>query len=283
MKNTILYFGLLCLLFSFCNCETTNPEIENETLPLAYKQLGNISYGDDARQVYDIYLPKDRNSNTKVVLLVHGGGWFEGDKVEMNGFKDFIQQNFPNMAVVNLNYRLVTGNENPHPMQVHDITAVVDHLKSKKQEYILGEELSFIGVSAGGHLSLLWSYAFDTAHQVNWVCSIVGPTNLIDDNYQNTENQGLKSMIGQFGTDSDFLKSASPLYQVKSTSPPTALFYGGVDPLIPNSQWQALAARLTELEVPHELKVYENEAHGWILLPLLDTSVRLKAFIETHK
>lgn len=280
MKNSIYFFILIFL--SLNSCETTSTDPDTEPINLEYMQMGNISYGDSDQQVYDIYLPKNRNLETKVVILVHGGGWVEGDKVDMNGFKDFIQQNFPKMAVVNINYRLATNTTNPHPMQINDITAIVNQLKAKKNEYNIGEELSFIGVSAGAHLSLLWSYAYDTNDKVNWVCSIVGPTNLIDDNYLNTQNQDLKTLLGRFGTDTNFLTSVSPLYQVKSTSPPTALFYGGVDPLVPNSQWQAMEDKLIELNVPHELKVYENEAHGWILLPLLDTSIRLKAFIEKY-
>jgi acetyl esterase/lipase len=282
MKKKFNYFLLIVISLSVFSCDTANPERDNKSIELEYKQMRNIPYGDNARQVYDIYLPKNRNSDTKIVILIHGGGWFEGDKVDMNGFKDFIRQNFPDMAVINMNYRLATNTLNPHPMQVNDISALVHQLKTKKKEYVIGEELSFIGVSAGGHLSLLWSYAYDTKNQVNWVCSIVGPTNLNDDNYLNTQNQDLKTMLGRFGTDTNFLKSASPLYQVKITAPATALFYGGVDPLVPNSQWRDLDVKLTELKVPHELKVYDNEGHGWILLPLLDTSIRLKAFIEKY-
>jgi acetyl esterase/lipase len=116
--------------------------------------------------VYDIYLPKNRNSETKIVILIHGGSWFEGDKVDMNGFKDFIQQNFSNMAVINMNYLLATNTINPHPMQVNGITVLVNQLKTKKKEFAIGEELSFIGVSARTHLSLLWSYAYDTKNRL---------------------------------------------------------------------------------------------------------------------
>lgn len=281
MKNLSGIILVILIGFTLISCDSNANSTDNEPVLLEYKQMGNISYGDSNQQVYDIYLPKNRDANTKIVVLVHGGGWWEGDKVDMNGFKDFIQQNFPTMAVVNINYRLATNN-NPHPLQVNDITAVINQLKAKKNEYNIGEELSFIGTSAGAHLSMLWSYAYDTNNKVNWVCSIVGPTNLADDYYINTQQQDLRSMLDRFGNDIDFLKSASPLYQVKETSPPTALFYGGVDPLVPNSQWQDMDAKLTELNVAHELKVYENEGHGWILLPLLDTSIRLKAFIEKY-
>ncbi len=139
-----------------------------------------------------------------------------------------------------------------------------------------------MGVSAGGHLALLWSYAHDTDNQVAMVCSMVGPTNLLDDAYQNSTEPVLQELIGLFGYDEELLEEASPLYQVKSTSPPTILFYGGQDPLIPVSQGIALEGKLTELNVIHEFTLYENEGHGWVGLNLFDTSIKLKEFINKN-
>nr|WP_239986579.1 prolyl oligopeptidase family serine peptidase [Arenibacter sp. TNZ] len=114
------------------------------------------------------------------------------------------------------------------------------------------------------------------------VCSIVGPTNLLDEAYVNSNNQELRTLLDQFGNDQDVLEEVSPLYQVTSTSPPTILFYGAQDPLIPNSQGIALRDKLKELEVIHEFTLYPNGGHGWVGLDLLDTSLKLKAFIQKN-
>jgi len=216
------------------------------------------------------------------MILVHGGGWKEGDKTDMNAFRDFIREQLPNIVVVNMNYRLADENNPPHPMQIDDISSVVNDLKTRQTEYQIGTNLGFMGVSAGGHLSLLWAYEYDTDNQVNMVCSMVGPTNLADEAYINSDNQDLRDLIFQFGTDIEVLKNVSPLYKVKETSPPTLLFYGGQDPLIPNSQGIDLKDKLEELEVVHEFTLYPNGGHGWVGLDLFDTSVKLKAFIEKH-
>ena len=216
------------------------------------------------------------------MILVHGGGWNAGDKADVNDFKDYLQTQFPDMAVVNMNYRLANEDNSPYPMQINDISAVVNDLRAKQKGYYIGTDLGFIGGSAGAHLSLLWAYKFDFQHQVKMVCSIVGPTNLADDAYINSESQELKDLILQFGTDIDGLKEVSPLYQVKANAPPTILFYGAQDPLIPISQGASLNAKLQELNVPHEYTLYPNGGHGWIGLDLLDTSIKLKAFIDTY-
>ena len=139
-----------------------------------------------------------------------------------------------------------------------------------------------MGVSAGGHLGLLWSYAHDTDNQVAMVCSIVGPTNLLDNAYQNSSQPVIQELIGLFGEAEELLEEASPLFQLKSTSPPTLLFYGGQDPLVPVSQGISLDQKLTELGVDHEFTLYENEGHGWVGLNLFDTSIKLKGFIDKN-
>ncbi len=276
-----LKYLVVCLVFTLLSCATDDtPSLDNE--PMVYKALTNVSYGNDAKQVYDIYLPANRTTESKVLILIHGGGWKEGDKTDMNAFRDFIREQLPNTVVVNMNYRLADENNPPHPMQIDDISSVVNDLKTKRTEYQIGTNLGLMGVSAGGHLSLLWAYEYDTDNQINMVCSMVGPTNLADEAYTNSDNQDLKDLIFQFGTDIEVLKNVSPLYKVKTTSPPTLLFYGGQDPLIPNSQGIDLKDKLEELEVVHEFTLYPNGGHGWVGLDLFDTSVKLKAFIEKH-
>src|SRR5690606_1815696 len=140
------------------------------------------------------------------------------------------------------------------------------------------------GISAGGHLSLLWNYAFDTSNNSKMVCSIVGPTNLTDPAYTNTNNQDLKNMLNLFGTSPtvSFLKEVSPYHQVTTLSPPTILFYGGQDPLIPTTQGTDLRDTLQNLGVVNEFTLYPNAGHGWSGLELLDTWLKLKVFIQTN-
>lgn len=281
MKQLKFLVILWMLLGLFPSCSETNegPKTQQN---LAYKELINVSYGASSDQVFDAYLPKDRSSATKVMILIHGGGWNSGDKSRMNDFKNYIRQEFPNLAVINMNYRLATEANPPLPMQMDDITAVVAELKENEADYQVGTELGFMGSSAGAHLSLLWSYHYDTSKQVQMVCSLVGPTNLADDAYINSENEELQNLIYQFGTEITDLRAASPLFKATATSPPTLLFYGAQDPLIPNSQGIDLQARLDELNVINEFTLYPNGGHGWIGEDLFDTSVKLKAFIEMH-
>ena len=144
-------------------------------------------------------------------------------------------QNHPSLGIVNINYTLAGVNSPPVPMQTNDISAVVNYISSNKTSLVISDDIGFIGLSAGAHLSLLWSYANDTDNQVDMVCSIVGPTNFTDPAYYNSTNPTFQSMYFLFGNPSiSFLESASPYHTATATSPPTLLFYGGQDPLVPN-------------------------------------------------
>ena len=82
------------------------------------------------------------------MILVHGGGWNAGDKADVNDFKDYLQTQFPDMAVVNMNYRLANEDNSPYPMQINDISAVVNDLRAKQKGYYIGTEFdqyNFVG------------------------------------------------------------------------------------------------------------------------------------------
>jgi len=230
MKHTQYFIATIALFFLILSCSSDDANNNNDETgldPSLYYEELNISYGSDSDQVFDLYLPANRTSNTKVMVLVHGGSWIGGDKTDMNDIKDIVRQELPTVAIANLNYRLADETNLPIPMQTDDISSVISALKSNQANYTISDDYGFIGVSAGGHLSLLWSYLNDTQNDVKMVCSIVGPTNLTDPEYEN--NPFYDAIIQIFGDNinDDYLQSVSPFHSVTSSSPPTILFYGG--------------------------------------------------------
>lgn len=277
-----LFLGLVLSFLFVIAISCSKDSVAQERTSLEAKNWTNLEYGSLPDQKYDIYLPKNRTEETKVLILIHGGGWNAGDKSEMNDFRDFIREEISELAVFNMNYRLADAKNAPYPMQINDMEKVINELRNREEEFRISSDIGFLGISAGAHLALLWSYAHDTKKQVKMVCSIVGPSNLLDEAYLHSTDQILKNLLDQFGSDPEVLKAASPLYQVTPTSPPTLLFYGAKDPLIPTSQGIDLRDRLREFNVKHEFTLYPNQGHGWIGMDLLDTSVKLKAFIQEN-
>ena len=275
----LFLFLALCLGCSKDSSEEETIGVVPEVVE-AYQAL-NVSYGSDENQVFDIYLPENRTTSTKILILIHGGSWVSGDKSDMSSVKAFISALHPNVGIVNMNYTLAGINNPPIPMQTEDISMVVDYLSMNKSSLIVSDDIGFIGLSAGAHLSLLWSYAHDVNNQVDMVCSIVGPANFTDPAYY--DNVLYQPVFQLFGNPSiEFLESASPYHRATTSSPPTLLFYGGMDPLVPTSQGIDMDAQLTTLGVPHEFHFYPEEGHGWDGENLLDTTSKISAYINTY-
>ncbi|MEZ4793721.1 MAG: alpha/beta hydrolase [Gelidibacter sp.] len=286
VMKALKYLFLSFFVIATLSCSKDGPNSnDNPTLdPSQYYEELNISYGTDSNQKFDLYLPPNRTNHTKVLVLVHGGGWSGGDKVDMNSFRDIIRQDLPNMAIVNMNYRLADENNTPYPMQTNDITSVVNYLKNIDDEYVFSDDYGFVGVSAGAHLSLLWTYAFDSGNNAKMVCSIVGPTNFTDPAYLNNTDPAVQEIIDLYGVDPStaFLEEVSPYHRATASAPPTILFYGGQDPLVPTTQGTDMRDKLNELGVTNEFTLYPDAGHGWVGLELLDTWTKLKTFTQAY-
>lgn len=277
MKINNLFFSLLLVVTSlFISCTS-----DEDTIILGEVTLLNVSYGSDSEQVFDLYLPANRNENTKTLILVHGGGWIEGDKQDMSYLIPIIKQNLPGYAIANINYRLASANNYAFPMQINDITTVINKLKTTN--YTISNNFGFIGTSAGGHLSMLYSYAHDTTNDIKMVCSIVGPTNFTDSNYTNNPlwlaTYFSLTGVNYVGNES-YYESLSPYHTATTTSPPTLLLYGNSDPLIPTTQGQNMHDQLNALGVYNEFNLY-NGGHGnWSQPDLLDAYLKMINFIN---
>lgn len=291
MKYTsnILHKILILTFFIAVTFSCSNDDTIEVFDTLKAKELTNVSYGNNAQQIFDIYLPKERSANTtKVFVLVHGGSWISGDKSDLNEIVTALKIRFPNYAIVNINYQLAGIGNSPFPMQIDDIKDVISTLKGKATEYQISNKFGFIGVSAGAHLSMLYSYKYDTSKEVKMVCSIVGPTNFTDTNY--TENPdfsklvlGIQLITGvPYENNIDYYESISPYHVVDSSAPPSILFYGGMDDLVPTTQGTELHEKLNTLGVINEFTLYENEGHGWEGDSLIDTYTKLDLFINTY-
>lgn len=285
MKLNKLYIALL-LIIPILSCSSDNSEPQHKQEPsLEAKAELNIAYGEHPQQTFDLYLPHNRTADTKVLVLIHGGGWTSGDKKDMDFIKDLIKNNMEDKAIVNLNYRLADAQHSPFPMQIEDIEKALRFIKNHRDDYVVSNDIGLIGISAGGHLALLYGYAFDMADQIKMVCSIVGPTNFTDPAYLNNQHPQFNNYTKLYGIDpSDitFLENISPYHNATETSPPTILFYGDEDPLIPSTQGIMMRDRLDALGVENEFTLYQGQGHGWTGLELVDTWSKLKNFITAH-
>ncbi|MAT89200.1 MAG: alpha/beta hydrolase [Flavobacteriaceae bacterium] len=271
--------------------DTTQTDDTSDDDPsIAAASFTDVSYGDNPQQVYDIYLPEDRSEDkTKVIILVHGGGWIEGDKADMAEILAQIRADFPDHAVVNMNYVLANPGAGvpAFPNQFLDIDRVIDQLTAQRGELLILPEFGLLGTSAGAHISLMYDYVYDEDDQVKFVADIVGPTDFTDPFYADDPNFDLLLQFlvdeTQYPAGTDLAQATSPVYQVSASASPTIMFYGDADPLVPLTNGDRLDTTLSDAMIDHSYTIYEG-GHGddWSPESYIDLQVKLRAFITNY-
>ncbi|MGV3459530.1 MAG: alpha/beta hydrolase fold domain-containing protein [Flavobacterium sp.] len=283
MKGMKIYMIPMLLLFLSFGCQSTEEGANAGDSPLPAQEILNVQYGEQGDQIMDVYLPAGRTEDTKVFILIHGGGWTGGSKADMGFVIPMLKQQFPDYAIVNMDYRLATLQYPAFPKQVQDIEEVIQYLKSS--DYNISNNYALIGASAGAHLAMLYSYKYDTHSDVKAVASIVGPSDFTDPAYTSHPffQYGAQYLVGNINYQQhpEVVEAVSPVSQVSRGAPPTIMFYGGQDPLVPSSQATRLKAKLDDKGVYNEYYLYQNGGHGnWDATTMADFGEKLVAFLR---
>lgn len=247
------------------------------------ENLNNVSYGNNPLQKMDIFLPERRDEHTKVIILLHGGSWISGDKSDLSYMIPGLQTQFPNHAIVNINYRLATPQSPAFPKQIDDIEQALQHLQ--QGNYHISEEYAFIGFSAGAHLAMLYSYAYDKNARVKAVCDVVGPADFTDLAYTSHPlfSYAAMTLAGTVKPAPAMMTELSPVSHINPKSPPTIMFYGGKDMLIPVSQGAKLKKSLEANGVVNEYHFYPDGGHSdWNTVSMQEVFGKIYVFLQQH-
>jgi len=278
MRSNLLILILFTLVFSSCK-KDEDPE---QDMPVT---MLNVSYGTNPQQKMDVYLPATRSSTTtKVIIMIHGGGWNTGDKTDFNEYVDSLKKREPTYAIFNINYRLAKTTD-LFPAQEQDVKAAVDFIYNKRQEYNISDKFVLVGGSAGGHLALLQGYKYSTPVKPKAIIDFFGPTDLID-MYNNPPNPLVQPLLvavtGVTPTANTLYMQSSPINFISAQSPPTIIFHGGVDIVVSPSQSVLLNTKLQTAGVIHQYVFYPTEGHGWVGANLSDSFNKIQAFLAAN-
>jgi len=285
MRRILFIFSVVFLLTS-CGRDvlTTDPEpIPNTTQPVAYP---DFAFGTHNLQKMDIFLPGGRSVNTtKTMVVIHGGGWMDGDKSEMTYVVDSLKKRLPGYAFINLNYRLASdGLSNFFPAQETDVKTAIESYLAKSVTYSVSKDIVILGASAGAHLALLHGYKNDPGRHVKTVIDFFGPADLVA-----IWNEGflpqlaLMAVTGKTYTqDPAIYTQSSPVNFITPQSPPTIVLQGGRDDIVLPEQSNLLIAKLNAKGVSNQLVLYPGEGHGFSTANNIDAMLKSIAFIAKY-
>jgi acetyl esterase/lipase len=258
-KSIILGFVLLVTVNFGCRRSAK----EEPAPALKAEDYLDLSYGADSQNTLDLYLPQVRDSSTPVIIMLHGGSWAEGDKSAFTDLAKYLRSK--GFATASMNYRLTHTAENHiHPAQVNDIGKAIEFISSKAKEWqISPDHMGLLGISAGAHLALLYTYAYTENNKIKTVISLAAPSDFTDiTNADPLQIQAVQALIGSAYQDNPAAYiQASPITHISGNSKPTLLFHGKLDDIVPYSQSVNLKNKLDQFQVANKLIIYENTGH----------------------
>ena len=189
----------------------------------------------------DIYAPaSETGKKHSVMVMIHGGGWRNGDKanVMMTRLKvpHFVANGF---VYVSINYRLSTTPNVKHPVHVQDVAKALAWLHDHVPEHGGDANRIFVmGHSAGAHLAALVSVDHRRLEAEGKDLSIIKGTICLDGaaydvprsmNEFNARPAMRQLYENAFGLTADAWRDASPRDHVASGKdiPPMLFFYTG--------------------------------------------------------
>jgi acetyl esterase/lipase len=225
----------------------------------------------------DLYYPNANiDEPLPVLVYVHGGAWFEGDKAHGAGMLDISELLSRSYIVASVNYRL--GPQYPFPAQIIDVKCAIRSLRENALSLHIdpdrigvwgsssgGELVSLLGVTSSGAGFDIGQYS-EQSSRVEAVVDEYGITDLTTPTYGFTQNfysrheKILQKIFGSL----EIRRSASPVNYVLKGVPPFLIIHGACDQIVPLNQSELLYNRLTDAGVNAKLLVVKNSGHDFV-------------------
>lgn len=231
----------------------------------------------------DVYAPPREAANGAGVLLIHGGGWVQGDRSQLKGYGVLLGR--LGYTCVACEYRLAA--EAKWPAQLHDVKAALRWMRANATSLgIDPERITVSGNSAGGHLSLMLAATPNVAEfegdggnaavgtQVAAAIAFYAPTNLgvgsatpsSGRNGDATLSDAVAFLLGD-DTSPARVRAASPITYAGAHFAPTLLITGNSDEIVPAHESVRMYRALGDAGARAELHVYEGAPHAFDALP----------------
>jgi dipeptidyl aminopeptidase/acylaminoacyl peptidase len=236
-----------------------------------------------------VYVPynAERNGKNAAVVAIHGGpadqelNWF------IKGTQYLVNQGF---FVIAPNYRGSSGygkefmDANRLDMgggDLEDVISAADWIM--KTGFIDAKKVAVSGGSYGGYLTMMavtkapdrWAAGVSVIPFVNWFTAMENEDPLL--------RQADLALMGDPVKDKARLQDRSPIYFVDQIKAPLLLLAGGNDPRCPKTEAEQLAQAVKKRGGVVELKIYENEGHGFAKVEnQIDVATRVVDFLKKY-
>ncbi|NLN14126.1 MAG: alpha/beta hydrolase [Tissierellia bacterium] len=242
-------------------------DVDIEFKTLVYKET------EERDLKLDLYYPARMGDKNPLIYFCHGGGWISGFRNQPNNVSwcRFLASRGFMVASIDYRYGLTNSMEDI----LRDYGDGLQFLRDRAEELKIDRDnIILMGLSAGGHLSLLYAAynSFleleDRIKGIRAVVAYYAPSNLKD-----IFDKGNKSLFAKFGTArtldgkpteiEEIYDYYSPINWVSKNMLPTLLVHGKLDDTVSFYSSLKLAERLKYFNVPYEFYVHKSAGHSF--------------------
>ena len=197
------------------------PAPQGRATPPSVAVVRDVAYGADAKQRFDIYVPKGAR-NAPVVVMVHGGAWRIGDKRSRGVVGNKVARwSRDGIVVVSVNYRMLPGTDPVE--QARDVARALAAAQQRMSEWG-GDpaKVVLMGHSAGAHLVALLGANPSLATNLGaqpWLGTVILDSAALDI-VQTMTRPHLPLYTRAFGANRDFWREASPYHHLAAGAKP---------------------------------------------------------------
>lgn len=277
----------LLMLLGIGSVCTAQPQ-RQQRLPdgvVAHRNLSYITENADRKHQLDLYLPAKVTDQMPLFIWIHGGGWRNGSKNNINRSVSALLSD--GYAIASLDYRL--DGLDKHPNHIHDCHAAIRWLVANSKKYGYNtDKMAVGGSSAGGHLALLVGMTtdvpamqgklgdhLDATYKFKAIVDFYGPFDLYA--LGQAKSHGQETKVTQA-----FSQDASPASYLDASDPPVLIFHGMQDRVVVPEQSITLDKMCKALGIESELHLFEDAKHGGPAFSNQDITSQIKTFLNKH-
>jgi acetyl esterase/lipase len=272
IKSSLFLIGFIIpLVFYIRGIVKAKVPIEpNETfhyITYKYKEIGNTVLK------LDIWYPNQIKQAYPLIFFAHGGGWISGFRNQPNNVswcKFLASRGF---ATASIDYRLAMRNN--MEIILTDYTDALDFIKNNAAKLRINKDhIVLMGLSAGGHLALLYASFYTFMNHETKMKGIKGvsiyysPSDLRD-----MFGKEQKSLSARFATIAT-LKGMpdkkpslyhyySPVEWISERMIPTLVVHGRKDMVVPYTSSINLVSKLKSKNIPCGFLLHKEGGHGF--------------------
>ena len=232
-----------------------------------YQIEANIRYSLHPETVLDIIQARaPALKNRPGVIVIHGGGWVQGDKESMlEPFcLPFVEHGF---VVANVEYRLASAA--PAPAAVNDVLDAAKWFLDRAADYKVDpNQIIVTGDSAGGHLAMMVGMTPESAGlgpsiKIAAIINFYGISDVPDQLQGPRLREYAVTWVPEQSGRMDLARKLSPITYVRKGLPPILSIHGDADPTVPYEQSVRLTKELKAAGDHAELITVPGGKHGF--------------------